>query len=98
MEDIEGVVTGVMLGALFKKGRSTAIACFMVMLIVCCISVLSFGNLTVTYIITAIIPAYSISYQLYLSNISMDPDWGVFWMGVGLSLVYIAITLVIINW
>lgn len=98
VEDVEGVVTGILLGTLFKKGRSTAIACFMVMLIVCCVSVLSFGNRTVTYIFTAIIPAFSISYQLYLSNFTMEPDWGIFWMGVGLSFFYIAVTLVIINW
>ena len=98
IEDIEGVITGVMLGVLFKKGRSTSIACFMVMLVVCCISVLSFGNLTVTYVIMAFIPAYSISYQLYLSNFNLDPDWKIFWIGVLISLFYVGLTLIIVNW
>jgi len=60
VESIEGVVTGMLIALILRKGRNSSMTAFFILVFTLCFSILSMGSKVFTIIISIFIPCYTI--------------------------------------
>ena len=98
MECIEGIVTGMVLAVIFKKGKNAAVCSFFIMLFTIIIFMLSFGSKTFCYIFTILVPAYSVQYEFFMASFAQKFDWPMFWYGIAFTIIHLILYNIIVNW
>ncbi|CAL6091570.1 ABC_transporter family protein [Hexamita inflata] len=68
IESFEAICTGMLIGAIAKKGKPASVTSFVLILFVLVFIILQFGGLIFTYVLSAIIPAFTMSYIMQLAG------------------------------
>jgi len=92
------IPTGMIVGLLSKKGRSAAMFGFFLMIFTITFQMIASGSQTLTYVMAIFVPSFVMSYEYLLQNMGFDPDWKMFFGGIGIAMVQIGILHTITNW